>query len=164
MARDGLQAAQIELQVVREELQTSQNELRVAREELQAAKDELRNKAVLLDIARCEASEAESSIERLTDECYGLRGDLQRQETLVVQRDRAIASLRDEACTQWASGWLAFQRRVANAYPRLDLNFDIPNDEKVEESFSVDCSGEPSTPAEARSPSSPYAPNPASDI
>ena len=45
-----------------------------------------------------------------------------------------IASLRDEACTQWdgactqwASGWLAFQRRVANAYPGLDLNFDIPS-------------------------------------
>ena len=27
-------------------------------------------------------------------------------------------------CTQWASGWLAFQRRVANAYPSLDLNFE----------------------------------------
>ena len=84
VARDGLQAAQNELQVVREELQTSQNELRVAREELQAARDELRNKAVLLDKAHCEAFEAESSIERLTNECHGLRGDLQRQETLVV--------------------------------------------------------------------------------
>ena len=71
------------------------------------------------------------SIERLTKECHGLRGDLQRQETLVVQRDEAIASLRDEACTQWASGWLAFQRRVANAYPGLDLNFDIPSDEEA---------------------------------
>ena len=100
-----------------------------------------------------------SSIERLTDECHGLRGDLQRQETLVVQRDGAIASLRDEACTQWASGWLAFQRRVANAYPGLELNFDIPSDEEAEESFSVDCSREPATPVEARSPSLPYAPN-----
>ena len=108
MARDRLQAAQTELQVVREELQSSENELWVAREELQAARDELRNKAVLLDRARREASEAESSIKRLTDECHGLRGDLQRQETLVVQRDGAIESLRDEACTQWASGWLAF--------------------------------------------------------
>ena len=70
-----------------------------------------------------------SSIERLTEECHGLRGDLQRQETLVVQRDGAIASLKDEACTQWASGWLAFQRKVANAYPGLDLNFDIPSDD-----------------------------------
>ena len=82
-----------------EELQTSHNELRVVREKLQAARDELRNKAVLLDRARCDYSEAESSIERLTDECHALRGDLQRRETMVVQRDGAIASLRDEACT-----------------------------------------------------------------
>ena len=75
-----------------------------------------------------------------------------------------IASLRDEACTQWASGWLAFQRRVANAYPGLDLNFDIPSDEEAEESFSADCFGEPATPAEARSPSSPSAPTPAPDV
>ena len=107
-ARDGLQAAQTELQVVRDELQLSQNELRATREELRAARDELRNKAVLLDGAYREASEAASSVERLTEECHGLRGDLQRQETLVVQRDGAIASLRDEAYTQWASGWLAF--------------------------------------------------------
>ena len=103
-----------------------------------------------------------SSIERLTEECHGLRGDLQRQETLVVQKDRAITSLRDEACTQWASGWLAFHRKAANAYPSLDLNFDIPSDEEAEESFSVDCSGEPDTPADARSPSSP--PAPSSDV
>ena len=74
-----------------------------------------------------------------------MRGDLQRQETLVVQRDGAIASLRDEACTRWASGWLAFQRKAANAYPGLDLNFDIPSDEEAEGSFSADCSGEPNT-------------------
>ena len=72
VARDELQAAQNELQVVREELQTSQNELRVVREELQAAKGEMRNKVVLLDRARCEDFEAESSIERLTDECHAL--------------------------------------------------------------------------------------------
>ena len=73
-------------------------------------------------------------------------------------------SLMDEACTQWASGWLAFQRRVANACLVLDLNFDIPNDEEAEESFSADCSGEPATPVEARSPSSPSAPNPTPDV
>ena len=73
-------------------------------------------------------------------------------------------SLRDEACTQWASGWLAFQRRVANAYPGLDLNFDIPSDEGAEESFSADCSGEPATSVEARSPSSPSTPTPAPDV
>ena len=82
--------------------------MRATREELCAARVELRNKAVLLDGARREASEAVISVERLAEECHGLRGDLQRQETLVVQRDGAIASLRDEACTQWATGWLAF--------------------------------------------------------
>ena len=158
--RDGLQAAQTELQVVRDELQSSKNELRAIREELCAARDELHNKAALLDGARCEASEAASSIERLNEECHGFRGDLQRQETLVVQKDGAIASLRDEAYTQWASGWLAFQRKAANAYPSLDLNFDIPSDEEAEESFFADCSGEPNTPAETRSPSSPSAPSP----
>ena len=158
VARDGLQAAQTELQIIRDELQSSQNELLVTREELRAARDEFRNKAALLDGARREASEAVSSIERLTEECHGLRGDLQRQETLVVQMDGSITSLRDEACTQWASGWLAFQRKAANAYPGLDLNFDIPSDEEAEESFFSDCSGEPNTPAEVRSPSSPAAP------
>ena len=134
-------------------------ELRAIREELHAARDELHNKAVLLDGARREALEAASSVERLTEECHGLRGDLQRQETLVFQRDGAIASLRDEACTQWASGWLAFQRKASTAYPRLDLNFDIPSDQEAEESFSADCSGEPNTPTEARSRSSPSAPS-----
>ena len=144
--------------MVRDELQSSQNELRVTREELRVARHELRNKAALLDGSRREASKVVSSIECLTEECHGLRGDLQRQETLVVQRDGAIASLRDEACTQWASGWLAFQRKAANAYPGLDLNFDIPSDEEAEESFFADCSGEPNTPAKARSPSSPSTP------
>ena len=146
-ARDGLQVAQNELQAVRDELQSSQNELR-------AARDQLHNKATLLDGAHCEASKAASSIERLTEECRGLRGDLQRQETLVVQRDKVIASLRDEACTQWAFGWLAFQRKAASAYPGFNFNFDIPSDEEAEGSFSADYSGEPNTPVEARSPSS----------
>ena len=76
VARDGLQAAQTELQVVRDELKSSQNELRVTREELRAARDELCNKAALLDAARREASEVVSSIEHMTEECHGLRGDL----------------------------------------------------------------------------------------
>ena len=110
---------------------------------------------MLLDGASREASEAASSVERLTEECHGLRGDLQRQETLIVQRDGAIVSLRDEACTQWASGWLAFQRKAASAYPGLDFNFDIPSDDEVEGSFSAYCSGEPNTPIETHSPFSP---------
>ena len=136
--------------------------MRGSREELRAARDELSNKTVLLDGAHCEASKAISSMERLTEECHGLRGDLHRQETLVVQRDEVIARLRDEACTQWASGWLAFQRKAVNSYPGLDFNFDIPSDEEVEESLSADYSGETDTPAEAHSPSSPSAP--ASDV
>ena len=128
-------------------------------EELRAARDEPRNKTALLDGARREASKAISSVERLTKECHGLRGDLHRQETLVVLRDEVIASLRDEACTQWASGWLAFQRKAATAYPGLDLNFDIPSDEEAEESLFVDFFGEPDIPAEAHSPSSPFAPS-----
>ena len=107
--------------MVRDELFTSQSELQGSREELRVARDELRNKTALLDGARHEASEAVSSVERLTEECHGLRGDLHRQKTLVVQRDEVIGRLRDEACTQWASGWLAFQRKVANAYLGLDL-------------------------------------------
>ena len=133
--------------------------MRATREELRAARDELRDKVALLDGTRHEASEAASSIERLTEVCHGLRGDLQRQETLVVQKDGAIASLRDEFCTQWASRWLAFQRKAANAYSGLDLDFDIPSDEEAEESFSADCSGEPNTPAETRSPCLPSAPS-----
>ena len=74
--------------------------MRGTREELRATRDELCNKVVLLNGAHREASEVASSIERLTKECHGLRGDLQRQETLVVHRDGAIASLKDEVCTQ----------------------------------------------------------------
>ena len=113
----------------------------------------------MLDRARREAVEAISSVERLTEECHGLRGDLHRQETLVIQRDEVIGRLRDEACTQWASGWLAFQRKATNTYPGLDLNFDIPSDKEAEESLSADYSGELDTLVEAHSPSSPSAPS-----
>ena len=77
--------------------------------------------------------------------------------TLVAQRDEIIGKLRDEPCTQWASRWLAFQRKAANVYPGLDFNFDIPSDEEAEESLSADYSEEPGTPVEAHSPSSPSA-------
>ena len=145
--------------MVRDELFMSQSELRGSREELCMARDELRNKTTLLDGFRRETSEAISSVERLTEECHGLRGDLHRQETLVVQRDEVIRRLRNEVCTQWASGWLAFQRKAANAYQGLDFNFDLPSDEEAEKSLSADHSGGPDTPAEAHSPSSPYAPS-----
>ena len=56
----------------------------MVREELKIARDDLRNKVALLDWARLEAYEAESSIERLTEECSALRRDLQRQGALVT--------------------------------------------------------------------------------
>ena len=145
--------------MVRDELLTSQSELRGSKEELRAAKDELRDKTALLDRPRREASKAISSAERLTKECRGLRGDLHQQVTLVAQRDEVIGRLRDEACTQWASRWLAFQRKAANVYPDLDFNFDIPSKEEAEESLSTDYAEESDTPAEAHSPSSPSAPS-----
>ena len=144
--------------MVRDELLTSQGELRESKEELRAIKDDQRDKTTLLNEARREANEAASSAECLTEECRGLRGDLHEQITLVAQRDEVIGRLRVEACTQWISGWLAFQKKVVNAYSGLDFNFDLPNDEEDEGSFSADYSGEPSTPTEAHSPSSPSAP------
>ena len=128
----------------------------MSKEELSAARDELRDKTALLDGARCEAFEAISSTERLTEECRGLRG---QQVTLVAQRDEVIGRLRDEACTQWASRWLAFQRKAANDYPGLDFNFNIPSDEEAEESLSTDYYGEPDAPVEAHSPSLSSAPS-----
>ena len=144
--------------MVRDELLTSQGELRESKEELRAAKDELRDKTALLDGDRHAASEAVNSEERLTEECRGLRGDLHQQVALVAQRDEVIGRLRDEACIQWASGWLAFQRKASIAYPGLDFNLDIPSDEEAEESLSADYSEEPDAPAEANSPSSPSTP------
>ena len=143
--------------MVRDELITSQGELGESKEELRAANDELRGKIALLDGARREASEAVNSAERLTEECRGLCGDLHQQITLVAQRDEVIGRLRDQASTQWAFGWLAFQQRAANVNPGLDFNFDLPSDEEAEESLSADYSEEPGTPAEAHSPSSPSA-------
>ena len=126
--------------MVRDELITSRGELRESKEELRAANGEWRDKVVLLDGARHEASEAVNSVELLNEECRGLRGDLHQEITLVAQRDEVIGRLRDQASAQWASGWLAFQQRAVSFYPGLDFNFDLPSDEEVEESFSVNYS------------------------
>ena len=155
-ARDGLQSAQYELQMVRDELIASRDELRESKEELRVANGELRDKVALLDGARREASEAANSVKRLDEECGGLRGDLHQQITLVAQRDEVIGRLRDQASTQWASGWLAFQLRAADVY--LGLDFNLPSDEEAEESFSANYSQDPGTPAETHSPSSPSVP------
>ena len=71
------------------------------------------------------------------------------------QRDGVIGRLRDEACTQWVSRWLAFQKKAVNDYPDLNFNFDIPSDEEADESLSADYSEESDTPTEIHSPSSP---------
>ena len=72
---------------------------------------------------------------RLTEELYKLRMDLERQEALASRRGEVITELRDEACTQWASGWLAFQRRASRAFSDLEFNIKL-SDEEVEESAS----------------------------
>ena len=110
----------------------------MVKEDFQAAREELCTKEVALDWARREASEVESFVERLAEECNVLCRDLQRQEAMVSHRDGVIAELRDEACTLWASGWLAFRCRVAKAFPGLDFNFQAPNEEEAEESVYED--------------------------
>ena len=121
-----------------EGLSVVKDELRVVKEEFQASKEELCSKAAALDWARQEVSEDESSVERLAEECNVLRGDLQRQEAMVSHRDGVIEKLRDEAYTLWAFGWLAFRHRVANAFPGLDFNFQVPDEEEAKESVSED--------------------------
>ena len=92
------------LRVAEDELWAVKDELHVARDELHVVQDELRIKATTLIRVSQEASKAVSFVECLTKECHGLRGDLQRQEPLVCQKEGVIAGLRDEACTLWASG------------------------------------------------------------
>ena len=71
----------------------------MAKDELHVVRDELRIKATMLSRVSQEASEAVSFVECLTEECHGLRGDLQRHEALVNQKEWVIVELRDEACT-----------------------------------------------------------------
>ena len=56
-----------------EGLRVVKDELRVVKEEFQVAREELYTKVATLDRARQEASEAESSVERLVEECKVLR-------------------------------------------------------------------------------------------
>ena len=97
----------------RKDVKVSEYELRLAREELQAVKGDLCAKVTALDRGCQEALEVGNSVERLTEELDKLQMDLERQEALASRRGEVITGLRDEACTQWASGWLAFQRRAS---------------------------------------------------
>ena len=112
-----------------------EDELRLARKELQAVKGDLCAKVTTLDRVLQEALEAGNSVERLTEELGKLLMDLERQKALASRRGEVIAELKDEAYTQWASRWLAFQHRASRAF--LDLEFNIQlSDEEVEESAS----------------------------
>ena len=119
----------------REDVKVAEDELRLAREELQAVKGDLCTKAMTLDRVFQEALEAGNSMERLTEELDKLRMNLERQEALVSRRGEVIAELRDEACTQWDSRWLAFQYKASLAFPDLKFNIQL-SDEEVEESCS----------------------------
>ena len=117
------------------DVKVAEDELRLAREELQAVKGDLWAKIAALELARQEALEAGNSVERLMEELGRLRMDLQRQEALVSRRGEVIAELRDEASTQWASGWLVFQPRAFRSFPGIDFNIHL-SDEEVEGSAS----------------------------
>ena len=93
-------------------------------------------------------------MERLTEELGRLRMDLARQEALASRRGKLITELKDEACTQWASGWLAFQRRASRAFPNLEFNIQL-SDEEVEGSafeVKVDAGAEAFSGAPDRAP------------
>ena len=102
-----------ELRVAEDELRAVKDELQVARNELHVVRDELHIKAMTLSQVSQEDFEVVSFVECLTEECHGLHGDLKRQEALLSQKEGVIAELIDEACTLWASRWLAFRRKDA---------------------------------------------------
>ena len=135
-------------------VKVAKDELQMAREELQVVKGDMWAKMVALERARQEALEAGNSIECLTEELSRLWMDLVRQEALASRRGQVIAELKDEACTQWDSRWLAFQRRASRAFPDLEFNIQL-SDEEVEESASeaeVDASAEVFSGAPDRAP------------
>ena len=84
-----------------------------------------------LEWACQEALELGNFVECLTEELSRLQMDLARQEALASRRGEVIAKLKDEACIQWASGWLAFQRWASRAFPYLEFNIQL-SDEGVE--------------------------------
>ena len=89
---------------------------------MQAVKGDMWAKIAALDQAHQESLEASNFVEGLTEELDGLRMDLVRQEALASRRGEVIVEVKNEAYTQWASGWLAFQRRASRAFPDLEFN------------------------------------------
>ena len=54
---------------------------------------------------------------------------------MINQRDGVIEKLRNEAYTLWAFGWLAFRRRATKAFPGLDFNLQVPDEEEQNNPF-----------------------------
>ena len=127
--------AEVKIKEARKEAKVTEDELQLAREELQAIKGDLWAKMVALEQAHQEALEAGNSVECLKEELGMLRMDHVRQEALASRKGEVIAKLKDAACTQWASGWLAFQRRASRAFPDLEFNIQL-SVEEVEGSAS----------------------------
>ena len=98
-----------------------------------------------LDRVHQEALEARSSLEHLTEELGKLRMELERQEALASRRGEVIAELRDEAF-----GWLSFQRRASRAFPDLEFNIQL-SDEEVEE-FASEAEADVGTEVLSRAP------------
>ena len=69
------------------------------------------------------------------EELGRLRMGLTRQEALASRRGEVITELIDEACTQWASKWLAIQRWASQAFQDLEFNIQL-SDEEVKGSAS----------------------------
>ena len=125
----------------RKDVKVAEDDLRLAREELKAVKGDLWAKISTLERARQEALEAGNSVERLTKELGKLRMDLARKEALASWRGEVIVELNDEACTQWASEWLAFQHRASRAFPDLEFNFHLSNEEVKEFTSGAEVDG-----------------------
>ena len=125
-----------ELKVVRGEFRVVRVEQQADKEELQVARDELRLKTTTLSRVCQEVAEAESTVGRQNNEFNGLRDDLQRYQALVSQNKGVIVEFRDEACTLWASGWLAFWRKASKVFPGLSFNFPVLIEDEVGESNS----------------------------
>ena len=120
----------------RKDAKVAEDELQLAKEELQAIRGDLWTKMVALEQAHQEALKAGNYVECLMEELGRLQIDLARQEALASQSGEVIAELKDEAYTQWASGWLSFQRRASLAFPDLEFNIQL-SDEEVEGSEVV---------------------------
>ena len=122
----------------RKDAKVAEDELRLAREELQTVKGDLWAKMAALERARQEALEAGNFVACLTEELGRLRMDLTRQEALASWRGEVIAELKDEVCTQWASGWLAFHRQASRAFPDLEFYIQLSDEEVEGSAFESD--------------------------